>query len=365
LALLCVLPAGALERRSGRPTLIIGQNETIDDTLMASGETVEINGVINGDLMASGRTLNITGTVKGNVFTSAQNLEISGTVEGSMFSVGQNIILRGHVAHNLYSWSELLRLEPNSLVGFDVVSGCQRADLHGRVDHSITNFARVADVRATVGRDLLFRGGEINVGKPTTVGGRFNAYVHSSSDVRVEPGVAIAGTTSTHLQHHRSRFARPGFYVWHAIELIGAFLVGLAAIFLIPTFFKGASQAVGYLWRSLGLGFAVLVGTPVAIVLLAVTLIGLPLAFLSLALYVIAVYATKIFVGTFVGQKLLKATPASRGDWVKVLALGLVVLTILFQVPLGIGAAIHIAVFCFGLGALAWQLYAYWRAQRV
>jgi hypothetical protein len=364
-ALVCVLPARALEKRSGQPTLIIGQNETIDDTLLARGETVEMNGVVNGDLLVSGRTLSIGGTVKGNVFTWAQNLEISGTVEGSLFSLGQSVTLRGQVTHNIYSWSEFLRLAPTSRVGFDVVSGCQRADLHGHVDRSITNFARVADVRGTIGRDLLFRGGEISLSRPARVGGTFDAYVRSQSNVHVEPGVTITGASSTHLRPRTSRFTRPGFYLRQGIDLVGALLVGLVAIILIPAFFKTTSQAVGSLWRSLGLGFAVLVGTPVAVILLAITLIGLPLAFLSLALYVIALYLAKIFVGTFLGRLLLKASPSSTREWMKALAVGLVVLMLIFQIPYGIGAVIHVATFCFGLGAFAWQLNRFWRAQKV
>jgi len=43
-------------------------------------------------------------------------------------------------------------------------------------------------------------------------------------------------------------------------------LVGGWVLVLFPGFFQGTTQAVGAGWRSVGLGFAVLVGAPVAMI---------------------------------------------------------------------------------------------------
>ena len=123
-------------------------------------------------------------------------------------------------------------------------------------------------------------------------------------------------------------------------------------------------MATRSVWRSLGLGFAVLVGTPVAVLLVCVTLIGLPLGLFTLALYVIGLYLAKIFVGGFLGRMVIKVNIPSTRRSILALLIGLLILTVLFQIPF-IGTLFHLVVFCFGLGAFTWQIYGDWRAQRV
>src|SRR5579864_6694602 len=55
-----VLSGHALERRGGT-TVIVGQNETVNDTLLAHGDTIEVDGVIDGDLIAHGRLVAVRG----------------------------------------------------------------------------------------------------------------------------------------------------------------------------------------------------------------------------------------------------------------------------------------------------------------
>jgi hypothetical protein len=125
---------------------------------------------------------------------------------------------------------------------------------------------------------------------------------------------------------------------------------------LFPGFFQASTQAVGSGWRSLGLGFAVLTGVPVAIILTAITLVGLPASLMLLMAYLVAIYLAKIWVGAFLGQILLKPTGETKSDWLLGLLLGLLILTVVRFVPY-LGGLIHFGVVCLGLGAFAWQLY--------
>src|SRR5208337_5679889 len=114
--------------------------------------------------------------------------------------------------------------------------------------------------------------------------------------------------------------------------------------------------AVGAGWRSLGLGFAVLAGVPVAIFLTAITLVGLPASLMLLMFYLVAIYLAKVWVGAFLGQILLKPAGATKSDWLLGLLVGLLILTIVGFVPY-LGGLVHLGVVCLGLGAFAGQLY--------
>jgi hypothetical protein len=109
-------------------------------------------------------------------------------------------------------------------------------------------------------------------------------------------------------------------------------------------------------WRSLGLGFAVLAAVPVAIVVTAITLVGLPASLMLLAVYLAAIYLAKVWVGAFLGRILLKTAGATKGDWLRGLLLGLLILTIVGFIPY-LGGLVHLGVVCLGLGAFASQLY--------
>jgi len=361
LAFTLSLPGLAIERRSSTGILIVPQNETVNDTLLASAEQVEIEGVVKGDLFTAARSVVVHGTVTGNIFAWSQTVDVDGSVGGSIFSWAQNAIIRGQVGHGVYSWVEFLRLEPGSQVASDVIVGCQEANLLGKVEGGVLAFAGRVNVHGDIGRNILARVGEINLTSPAHVNGGLTVAIHDRRKVRIGEGVVIAGPTEIKVLSRVSRYSRPGFYIWRGIGLVGAFLVGWAAMYLFPGFFATAARAVGSGWRSFLLGFAILVGTPVAIVLVAVSLIGLPLAFISLGLYLIGLYLAVVFVAAFLGFIIFKGAQPRTGQGLLAYFVGLLILTVLFHLPFGIGFVFEFLAFCLGLGALIWHLYRAWR----
>ena len=133
-------------------------------------------------------------------------------------------------------------------------------------------------------------------------------------------------------------------------------LVGWLSLILFPGLVQASTQAVGSVWRSLGLGVAVLAGVPVAIIVAAITLVGIPVSFMLLAMYLTAIYLAKIWVGAFLGRALLKPAKVTKRDSLLGLLVGLLILGIVGFVPY-LGGLIRLVVLCLGLGAFSWQLY--------
>jgi hypothetical protein len=133
-------------------------------------------------------------------------------------------------------------------------------------------------------------------------------------------------------------------------------LVGWLGLLLFPGFFQAATQLVGSGWRSLGLGFAVLVGAPVAMIVTAITLVGLPISIILFEVYLAGIYLAKVWVGAFLGRTILRPSGTTKGDWVLGLLVGLLILTVIGFVPY-LGGLVHFGVVCLGLGAFAAQLY--------
>jgi cytoskeletal protein CcmA (bactofilin family) len=349
------LPGFGLERRHSE-FVTVAANETVDDTLLASGNIVRVEGAVNGDLLAFGGTVEVRGTVKGDLVSFAKRTVVSGTVEGRIYNFSNSLDLDGELGHSIYALVQSLRVDNRGHVGGDILVGAGDVSLEGEVNHSVTMFAGNADVSGSIGRDLTMAGDRLTLTNTARIGGNLSARVRQLKNVHITDGATIAGKRDIQVRARKNQFTRPRFYFYQAVWLAAAMLVGWLGLVLFPGFFQASTQAVGSGWRSLGLGVAVLACVPVAIVVTAVTLVGLPASLMFLAVYLAAIYLAKVWVGAFLGRILLKPAGATKRDWLLGLLVGLLVLTIVGFIPY-LGGLVRLGVICLGLGAFAWQLY--------
>ncbi len=345
----------ALEQRHS-DFITVTANETVDDTLLATGNIVLVEGVVNGDLLAFGRSVEVRGTVKGDLVSFARSTVVSGTVEGNIYDFSNSLELGGQLGHNIYGLMQSLRVNDRSHVSGGVVAGAGDVNLEGDVHRSVTMFAGNADVSGSVGRELTMTGDSLTLTNTARIGGNLSAHVRDLKNVHIADGATIAGSRDIQVRVRENHFTHPGFYFFQAIWLASAMLVGWLALVLFPGFFQATTQAVGSGWRSLGLGIAVLAGLPVAMFLIAITLVGLPISLMLLAGYLVAIGLAKIWVGAFLGQILLKPAGPTKSDWLLGLLVGLLIITIVGFIPY-LGGLVRFGVVCLGLGAFAWQLY--------
>ncbi len=353
--LVLVLPGFSLERRHAE-FVTIPASETVDDTLLVSGNTVRVDGTVNGDLLAFGRIVEVHGTVKGDLVSFANTTVVSGTVEGNIYNASHSLDVEGQLSHNIYAFVQSLRVENQGRVGGGILTGAGDVSVEGAVNRSLTTYAGNTDVSGSIGRELTMTGDSLTVTNTARIGGDLTARVRDLKNVHIADGATIGGKRDVQLRARKNPFTSPKFYFHQAIWLAAAMLVGWLCLVLFPGFLQASAQAVGSGWRSLGLGIAVLAGVPLAIVLCAITLVGLPASLIVLAAYLIALYLAKLWVGAFLGRILVKPAGTKKGDWLLGLLVGLFILTIIGFIPY-FGAVVHFAVLCFGLGAFVWQLY--------
>jgi Putative zinc-finger len=351
------LPSFAMEHRHGQ-FVTVAANETVDDTLLATGNTVRVEGVVNGDLLAFGQTVEVRGTVKGDVVTGAKRVVVTGTVEGRIYNFSQSLDLEGQLGHSLYGFAQSLRVDDRSHVGEGVVVAAGEVSLEGDVKRSVDIMGSGnADVSGSVGRDLtMFGGRSLTLTDTARVGGNLSARVRELKDVHIADGATIAGKRDIQLQVRQSPYSHPRFYFHQAIWFASAMLVGWLGLVFFPGFFRATTQAVGSGWTSLGLGIGVLAGAPVAMIVIAITLVGFPISLMLLVVYLTALYLAKIWVGAFLGWLLLKPAGGTKGDWMLGLLVGLLIITIVGYIPY-LGGLVRLGVVCLGLGAFAAQLY--------
>jgi len=357
--------AAAVEIHQAETTYTLERGKTVNDTLIIGGDSAVIDGDVNGDLIFGGRKLVVRGNVKGDLATGTQITEIEGTVGGNVISFSQWLSITGKVGGNVYGWSQEFRLGASAAVGGNMLSFSGDCDVAGQVLRDLWAFTGKAEISGKVGHNVNVRGDSLTISSGATIGGDLDARLNHPTRGRIESGATIAGKQSIQQEERSvddsSRYTHGRFYFWQLIQLLAALLIGTLLLIFCPNFYRGAVEAVGATWmpalRSLGLGFAILIATPVAICLMCVTLIGIPLGVLSFMTYVVGMYFSKIFLGAMVGQGLLQRNhPQNRQDALLALFAGLVFFFVSVNLPYAIGSVVHFLVFCVGLGAFGYQL---------
>jgi hypothetical protein len=323
-----------LDIRSSDKPVTVPSGETVDDTLVAFGENITVDGTVMGDLLAFARQVTVRGMVKGNVISFAQHVEIEGTVEGSVFGFAQSLASRGQVAHNIYAFAQTADAARNS-----------------RIAENAIVFAAESNIEGTIGKDAYIRAASIRVSAPARINGSLVGRAARPENVHIDPGAVIAGKTDVQGPRPRpSRYATLSFYVWQTIWLAAAFLTGLLLFRIVPALSRLPLATTRDMLASAGVGFIVLVGIPIAAIIAAVTLIGLPLGLIALACWLVAIYFAKIIVAGFLGRSLLEKSDTHASTALLLLA-GLVPIFIAINLPY-VGGLVNFLLVVLGLGML-------------
>jgi hypothetical protein len=111
----------------------------------------------------------------------------------------------------------------------------------------------------------------------------------------------------------------------------------------------------------LGLGLAVLIATPVVLLILAITVVGLPITIVGAALYFAALFVGYLLAAIGIGQWAARRfhRDADGAFWPRVgaLAAGLVILTVVGLIPV-LGGLFTFAALLIGLGTVARAAFA-------
>jgi len=366
--ILCAVSGYTMDLRMARDNIraiTIASDETINDTLVAFGDSVNVNGTITGDLVAFARQISIQGTVQGNVIVFGQRIGIPGKVAGDVMGFAQSLQINGSVGRNLWGFIQTLDIGTGGRVEDDATLFAAELGVGGDIGRDLTTFCAAADVSGKVGRDLRFRGGRLLVRAPSTIGRDLNARVKSEKNVQIDTAVSIAGKKTVVLQEPEpNKYATFGFYVRQALGIVAAFLAGLI-LFGLPLRDRRLplSTTKGVLISG-GTGFLAAVATPVAVIILAITVVGLPIALVSLALWLLGLYLSKIVIARCIGDAILG--PGNGGGMKSTalaLIIGLLIVYVAANLPF-IGGVLNIILMLIGLGALVITAYRMYEGRR-
>ena len=361
-------PASAVPRIEHQETVRIARGETYLGTLAVSCESLEIDGRVEGDVLAFCERVAIRGEVEGSVVSVGRELELSGRVGGELIAGAGQITLGGAVGGSAYLGAERVQFGPNGRVGRDAFLAGERVRAEGEVARDLSGFAERIELAGAVGRDVLLRAVRAVLAGSARVGGDLHAHLPEREAFERDPGAVIEGLTDVQVQPSHghtlwARYREKSFYTWTAISFVASFLIGLLLYVLVPSWFTGRVETGRDFFAALGRGFACAVLGPLAVLMLALTVVGIPLALIGLAAWAIGLYCGAVVVAAGIGRSLVRPQGAGLREFGIALALGLVVVILLRNLPF-VGAAAGWVIALVGLGLLVAQLQSEWRRSR-
>ena len=346
----------ASEFRSG-DKLVITKDEVVNDDIYFAGSSVIVEGTINGDLVVAGGEIRVTGTINGGIMAAGGSIIVNGNVTDDIRAAGGEVRIGGDVGDNVLTFTGQFVLEKNARIARDLTMGAGNAVIDGTVNGDINGGATDLEMSGAVkGNVTVEIDNNIRIFPGATIGGNLEYKAPRQGEIS---GIVSGKTTykETPAKKGDLRSKIEG-------EIIGylwLLLIGIVSLILAPELTQKNSDMVTIKpLRNLLYGLLFLIITPIVVVLLLITIIGIPLSLILLIIYIICLYISRIYIGFWIGQYVLKKLKKETKFKVLTMALGLLIVLIGINLPI-IGGFIHFVVLLLGLGAIALTEYDIYR----
>jgi hypothetical protein len=349
----CAALAAAVETHADDRLNLTGAH---DQLLLAAGEEVTLAVTATDDVAAAGGAVSARGAAFDHVFLAGGEISFADSTARDVFAAGGEIdVPTGQVADDLIAAGGRITLGPSARVDGDAVVSGGRLRIEAPIGGGLRASGGVIRVDGPVTGDVYLDGGRIVIGPGARIGG---ALTHRGRSVEIAPQAQIAGQV-TALRPELNLRPLAGLAIWaSAAILFGLFLMAVVIAAAFPRLMNDTAETLRTRpFSMLGLGVALAVLTPIAMVLLIVTLLGLPLAFLLGAAFAL-LWPLAIIGAVYTGAMLARArtrrdAPApsvgTRAVWA---GAAMIVFILIGLVPV-LGFIVWLFAYLFGLGAVS------------
>lgn len=336
--------------------IMIPSHMVYEGDYFASGDSIEISGVVNGDVYLFAGQVVIDGVINGDLICCAGSVDISGKVANNARLLAGQLLLSGEIGRNITVVGGNVQLLKQSTVGNNVVITAGNADLAASIGSEVTVVASHLRVSSSIAEDLHAVVGLMRLTSQAHIGG--DVDYRSNSDAWIDRGATILGTTTQHPSFVRNLVKG----TWVQKVLVGSklltlsmnFLYSLAIAYLLLRLFpRNLQSALLSLreqpWRSLSTGLITLIVLPLCCLLLLMTVLGVPFALTLIALNIVGFYTAKVYF-IFWGSDWMSSKIKWRIHRLAAFTLVLLVYLVVSLMPT-LGKIVSLAAMVFGLGA--------------
>lgn len=335
----------------------IGKDEVIEGPYLNAGDSVTIRGTINGDAYIAGGVVTVDGTINGDLLVGGGVVTIKGRVSDDVRAAGGMVTIDGKVGKNVTAFGGTITFGSDADIDGDVVTGGGTFAHLGNIDGKALIYSGEVTLAGRVGGNLKTTAEKVTVLKTALLDG--NLDYTSEKEASVSAEARIAGTVKRTaaekgLTPIGPRLRRDFLTFRLGINLLSylsMLLLGLLLLRIAPRQMAAVSKRIGQQpWRSMGLGFLILILTPIVIVILITTVIGIPLAAILGVVYLLWISLSSLFTGLFVGQKVFDLANLKENRYA-MLAVGLLLLQLVLALPV-VGGFVRLLSVLAAMGAM-------------
>lgn len=313
----------------------------IKKDLFAAGQTIDIDSQIEHNVFAAGNGVTIKGTIGGNIFAAGNTLSISGKIDGDVFLAGAMVVFEkdAQLTGNIYS------------VGGDL-------KIFGKVMGDVSASGGTVTLGGTItGKTNVNAGTSLTINKEAVIE---NLVYSAPKEATIDSGAIVTKKEFTLISKADGKdFGKPMHRRGFPFMSVVSFLGSLALAFVLVYLFKYPTRLVleesfKNFGSSIGIGFAIVVAAPLALIIVAITFIGCKIAFLFGLFYVLFLFLGSAFAGLFLGSWVVKMLKKESGvpiTWITIL-IGVSLLTLVSWIPM-VGWFVKFALMITGVGSLS------------
>ena len=358
LALALAVPqrAAATEFRR-EESVLVPATEVIHSDLIVSGASVRVDGTVEGDLIAFSGTLTVTGHVTGDIIAFAGQMRMEGTVDGNIRVISHSLSVDGTVAKNVAFIGSTFDLTERGQVGGSLITINTDADLDGHIHRDLLGMIRRTHLDGGIGGQMWLRGRNLTIGPTGEIGGP--ATFRGPRRPIVASGAKLASPLHIEMQEETRRLLFEAIQVT-VNEIVGfgaALLLGVLLITVVPGFFHATLRETGRIGLPIGVGaVALLTGVFMLILGILLIFVGVGAGVAGVLGYAPILYVAQVFVGTWLGNKILGEAFNPTSAVIGRIALGLLILHVAGLIPI-LGGLMWLTVGLWGTGAVLLGFY--------
>ena len=352
LALACLLPCVA---SAGEGT--VARQGVIRDDLFLNGGDVDVQADVRGDLVAAGGRVNLGGRVQGDASLAGGEVLVSGEVVEGVRAAAGRVRLEGRIGGGVTAAGGSVTLARSARVGTNAWLAGGVVEVDGHVGRRLRAAGNTVRVSGEVDGNADLAAATVEILPTARIHG--NLTYRSPNAAHIDAAARIEGDIihrPAGFTDRMGRIVRIALWIAAAMLFLGLAVAGILLLAVFPDATRAAASTIASNpGKSLLLGVALLLGTPILILLLLISILGMSLSFTLLALFFLwllfGLLTALIFVGDL-GARLARRE-GRRGWRILFFLLALLVFGLFARVPIA-GAMLWTLALLLGLGA--WTL---------
>lgn len=319
----------------------------VNNYVYESGESVKIDKSVFGSALLLGDTITTNGCIDGVLVSGGKTVSIDGELEYGLIA-GNSVGFKGKVNKDALLAGSIITVYQNAIFDRDAYLFGSQVDLSGVYNRNVViycDYAKLDNISIT--GNIRIIANTISIGDNVKINGTLT--LNNSNATISDKAVINSINTITVDAHENSKDILTSVMAYVCLLVTFVFF----ALYSPKIFNKTENKAFNFsnILTSSGVGLLALILVPITVSILFVLLIGTPLAIMLLIMYVVCMYLSNMFMGYYVGNYIWTKFIKKEKNMLLIGLIGITILYLLSLIPI-LGLFTTIVSFLCGYGLI-------------